>query len=137
MLRLRRSGRAGGERQSEAGEADDDQGSFHGTPSDSAQTHQAQREQQYDRAQSGADQIAQEAGSVDDVEVTEQPAADKRADHADDHVANQAEAVALDDNAAEPAGERADQQENEQGFTIHVRSSLVGAPRRGAPPLLS
>ena len=59
--------------------------------------------------------------------LRQQPAADEGADDADDDIADQAEAHALDDQAGEPAGNRTDDNENDQAFERHRISPPVAA----------
>src|SRR6185437_16327661 len=82
---------------------------------------EAKHQQQQDRPDRRADQVSEDAVAGGEMEVTEQPPADEGADHADDNVADQAKPVAFHDDTAEPAGDRADQQEDEYGFGMHVR----------------
>ena len=55
-----------------------------------------------------------------DAELRKQPAADEGADDADDEVADETEACALDDLSGQPSGNNADYQNNCESFTRHV-----------------
>ncbi len=83
-----------------------------------AAAHQANDQQQDHRADGGIENLAHQAAGGDvDAEFREQPRGEEGADDADDDVADQAEAGALDDLAGEPAGNQADD-ENDEGFRL-------------------
>jgi hypothetical protein len=58
-----------------------------------------------------------------------QPAADEGADDADGHVANQAEAAALDNLAGESTGNDAHKQNNQKTFASDVHCATLSLPR--------
>ncbi len=66
--------------------------------------------------------------------MAEQPVAHERPDDAHHHVAKQAEAVALDDDAGEPAGDGADEQEDDERFKGHGDLQVWVASERVAAP---
>src|SRR5262249_52999074 len=76
---------------------------------------------------------AKESGADIDAELSEQPCADESADDTYEDVADEAEAVTLDDETGEPAGDRADQNENQQSFDGHGGCCLAyeGLSRAG------
>ena len=51
-----------------------------------------------------------------DAELRQQPVADEGADNADDEIADEAEAGPAHDFAGEPAGDEADQQDDQKTF---------------------
>src|SRR5580698_7645465 len=87
-------------------------------PSDQSDDHQ-----QDHRADGGAEDLADQSERQPDAEARKQESRDQRADDADHDVADQAEAVAANDLAGEPAGNRADQQKYDQ---THWSSSPPG-----------
>src|SRR5258708_17809483 len=75
---------------------------------------QTDDEQQNHCADDGVDDRAHDAANVEKPEPRQQPAGDQSADDANDDVADQAEPVTLDDQAGEPARDRADHQPHNQ-----------------------
>src|SRR5512134_1140601 len=76
---------------------------------------QPEKEQQDASADRGADDRGKPPRAKSrQAEHTPQPAADEGTDHADDEIADDAEAAALHDLAGEPAGDQADDQKYDQ-----------------------
>jgi hypothetical protein len=88
-------------------------------------------EQQNYGADRGGDKVPDEGAAaegdvelIEDMEINQQPAADEGADDADDNVANDAKTRALDDLGRKPAGEEADQQDNDQALSLEHADKL-------------
>src|SRR5271154_5838674 len=97
-------------------------------PSDQSDDHQ-----QDHRADGGAEDLADHPEREPDAQARKQESRDQGADDADHDVADQTEAVAPNDLAGEPAGNRADQQKDDQ---THSSSPPQGGPGAAAPPLM-
>lgn len=69
---------------------------------------EADQEQQDDRADRGRDNLTTNVAAGEDASARQKPARKNRADDADHNVADKAKTVALDDDAGEETGNRAD-----------------------------
>src|ERR1700720_17100 len=76
-------------------------------------------DQQDDRADKGVDDRGDKAATDGDADLRQQPTGDECADDADDDVADQSEAAAFHDHAGQPAGNRADDEPNDEGLYVH------------------
>jgi hypothetical protein len=77
-------------------------------------------EQQYDGADGGVDDRADNSVAKMDSELRQQPVADEGTDNSDYHVTNYAKTRPPDDLAGQPAGNETDQQYDEETFVRHV-----------------
>ena len=88
---------------------------------------EADNDQEDHRANDGVDDRGQIASDQDKPDHRQQPAGDHGADDADHDVADQAEAIALDDLPGQPACDRADDQPDDERIQSRPSSPLLSA----------
>jgi len=89
---------------------------------------EADKEQQYQCTDRGADDCRENAGADMDAELSKQPVTDKRADDTDQKIADDPEASAPGDLPRQPSGNQADNNDDENAFISHVHCFLPCTP---------
>jgi hypothetical protein len=79
-------------------------------------------QKQYDRADRGVDDRADEAGAKMKSDPGQEPMADESADNANGEIANQAEAGAADNFAGQPPSDNADNDNNNEALIRKVHN---------------
>src|SRR4051812_11912740 len=103
------------------------------TPTRSAAANEPDGQQQQDCTDGGVCDRSHEARPKVDPELGQHPAADEGANDADDEIADQSKPRALHNLAGQPAGDDADQQDNQQTFTGHMHLRILDGMTRRAP----
>src|SRR5579863_2783963 len=96
---------------------------------------QPDNQQQYDGADRRIDDFRQQAGADRDAEFRKQEAREQRAGDTDDDVADDAKAGAAHDLAGQPAGDQADEQNDNQTFVRNMHENSPGFMRVVTPAL--
>src|ERR1700682_1495423 len=104
------------------------------TAASPAQSHDHEQDH---GADGGGDDCGNNPDSEMNTEAREQQARDEGADDSNDNVAHQTIACALHDLTGEPAGNRANQQNDEQTFTRHVHDCFLPVEANRSRPSLA